>query len=237
MTKRSGKYLSESASVENLLRALPVTGYLLSDPNLARETGADVLVSVSARKIGVQVRELHSDDLGDGSRLRRAAEVRAKQGQPLAAGWVTLNPAAALQQAVARKLERANKHQDSLRQFDEAWLLIVSGIPSPTEVVATYVSPVALTESFLNSSIPIASDCQYSRIFLFQSVDTFLYEWTHLQGWRNLIQPSTNPNVLREIRENPEKYRGLFADPVAWAREGALRDINEIRSLKSPKAK
>jgi hypothetical protein len=118
------------------MQRLGITPDEYRDPNTtAGETGADVIVVVAGRRIGIQVTDL---DNGEAAGKARAAEARlardAAKRNSTYGTWVQNDPGKIID-AIVRRF--APKARMSFAGFDEFWQLMCAGVPESGAIGAT----------------------------------------------------------------------------------------------------
>jgi hypothetical protein len=110
------------------------------------------LAALDGKRHGIQVTLLHSDEglssTQRGSELRRQEAKFKNSTQPYAA-WGTPNPMPALRYGILEKCKKSYPGAN----FDEAVLLIVSGLPQMGAITSTLVLDLALQADKMNSDV------------------------------------------------------------------------------------
>lgn len=167
----------EKLKVESLLALLGHHNFSSLNPNLKEETRVDVVTELNDRRIGFQVTDFHSDEVGEapqgGSGLRRDENRRVKQGLP-AVAYVNPDPIPGLVQRIKDKL----KKRWSKKDFPEVNLLIVASIPDLPGVVSTFIWGPKL-DSHLS---PLLRDSDHAAVYLFNMNQKLVYTWTKESG-------------------------------------------------------
>jgi hypothetical protein len=186
------KFQLERDIVDRFLRELGHGNFSLSDPNAGRktDTGADVLVTLSGVRYGIQVTRYHSDEGmhpgGRGSNLRRQEAAYR--------GWNTAyamcgNPipwSGLVSRIHAKCIEAHPEHG-----FDELVLLVASSVPEWSGLVSTLLLDIALDLDQMNSILsPILRRSPYSSVYLYNMMGVggpSVHEWTRESGiWRKI---------------------------------------------------
>jgi hypothetical protein len=181
------KFEVEKLKVESLMALLGHHNFNSLNPNLKEETGVDVVNELNDRRIGFQVTDFHSDEVGEaaqgGSGLRRDENKRVKQGLP-AVAYVNPDPIPGLVQRIKDKL----KKRWSKKDFPEVNLLIVASIPDLPGIVSTFIWGPKLEVAKLDSHLsPLLRDSDYAAVYLFNMNQKLVYRWTKEAGWENLV--------------------------------------------------
>jgi hypothetical protein len=232
MERLMASFETELTRVRWLMKRLNMTADEFSDPNNTRagESGADVIVTIGGRRIGVQVTDL---DTGDKSGAARATEARlakvAAAGNSTYGVWAqndTGRVLAAIERSVTRKTRM------SFAGFDEFWLLICAGVPSVGAVASTFVmTPCLPTEELRARTGTALEHSNYTRTFLHAILgveEQALYEWERGKGWSKSVLPrpaiAQGPS-LWEYKDDPE----LLKDPKGWCDREVERVLAEMR--------
>ena len=193
------KYDREKSLVEALLREARQEAGSFEDPNAMAgvETGVDVLVELSGRRVGIQVTEL---DTGGVPGTARANENKLKQetaalGHSTYMAWSENKPAnliSAVAGAISRKARIAARH--AFAGLDEVWLLVSCGVPDLGAIASTFVMTPWLTVEALDQATKATlSPSRYHRAFIHPilSVERCLYDWNRERAaWSKLTTPT-----------------------------------------------
>jgi hypothetical protein len=201
------KFTREKDLVERLVKRLGLSADGYEDPNASGpETGADVAILCSGRRIGVQVTILDTGAIpGQAIAAEKAqANESLKFRGGVYGGWGQTDPIPAIAAAITKK------SATDVTVFDEVWLLVSAGIPEHGAVVSTFVVTNWLTAEALTTATSEAlSRSPYVRAFLhpITAPEDALYEWTPAQQWRKHVRTRLQPegpsfwDVQREMKK------------------------------------
>ena len=222
----------ETGRVAVFMRRLGQSTGSYENPNEAhRESGADLVVVLTGRRIGIQVTDLDTGKTPGQvrnleSRLTREAD---KRGSTYFA-WAQNAPEEILT-AIRRSISR--KTRTSCSDFDEFWLLICSGVPKMGAITSTFAMTPWIGVSALNDmTLQSLEKSKYHRAFIHAilGVEEYaLYEWRRGGSWSKStwsLSTDAQPSVLWQQLQDPE----LWADPDGWSEREAARILGEWQS-------
>jgi hypothetical protein len=219
MVSRSlSKFEMEKAAVEQLMHRLGQAVDRYEDPNQARgatgESGADVVVIINVRRIGVQVTDL---DTGNVPGQARAAESKlardAESRGTTYATWGQNDPRKMLE-VIVRSISR--KAKMSFAGFDEFWLLVRCCVSTFGAVASTFTMTEWIAVGDLdNATLSILANSKYTRTFIHAVLgveEKALYQWNRDGSWSkstlSLPPEQQGPNFwdfIAEWKRNPSR--------------------------------
>ncbi len=220
----------EAAVTERLLGVLGVWYSHLVNPlvKYARQTGADVEIERSGRKIGIQATDFSIDEgIVNPRRNLRATERRnARQRKVTTYSIPHRNQRAALRRRIAAKLKIAARHD--FKEFGEVWLLVAAMLARDDAVASTSILPQFLRPDDLNRDFDEAlRRSNYAHAFIHIQVYDTVYEWTPEEAWRLVRctapdpQPTDELRFMRYLRE-PELVGEVLPHPKVIERSCAV---------------
>lgn len=174
------------------------------------ETGADVLLKLDDREIGIQVTEL--DAAADNPFGRKAGQLRADEkrraaqaagaGHPNSyGGSVPSTPYLAVSAAIRKKRVKGLDRT----KFNEGWLLIVANLNEWGALDSTFVAPSLIDAVSLNiHTSNLLGEIHFDRLFFFMIVGQTLYQWQPATAWQLVDQkntPGPDDARVRELRK------------------------------------
>lgn len=186
----------EKPYAELLMRHLSigVADYVDINKRMGRQTGADVLaIAVDGSRIGVEVTEV---DTGTGRGVARREEKRVEReahdsGLSVYGMYARNDENAlinALADAIRGKADISLNHD--FKEFTEAWLLVVCGVPEVSAVVSTFVVTPWITAQALNdATTDDLKRSNYRRAFIYSilGVEEAVYRWDRMNGWEKSV--------------------------------------------------
>jgi hypothetical protein len=223
----------EKGRVMLLMQRLGLTPAEYRDPSArgAGETGADVVVDIAGRRIGIQVTDL---DTGEVAGTARSAETK-RALEAVARGstyntWAQNDPGK-IMDAIVRSLTR--KARMSFAGFDEFWLLICAGVPEWGAIGATSVmTPWLTTDALDAATLQILAASKYSRAFIHAVLgveEKALYQWHRGASWSKStleLPPEQRAPDFWDYKNDPD----LVNDPIGWRERKIKRVLAELRS-------
>ena len=222
----------EKGRVVLLMQRLGLTPDEYRDPSAGGvgETGADVVVAVGERRIGIQVTDL---DTGERTGKARAAETKLAQDAAKRESTYSTsaqNDPQKIMAAIVRSVTR--KARMSFAGFDEFWLLMCAGVPEWGAIVATSVmTPWLTTDSLDAATLQSLAASKYTRAFIHAVLgveEKALYQWDRGAGW------SKSTIELPPAERAPDfwVYKNdldLLNDPEGWCEREVKRVLAELR--------
>jgi hypothetical protein len=168
----------------------------MTDPlaTYGRETGTDVEITHSGRKIGIQVTDFSADEgLAPPRRGLRATEARnAAKGQFPAYAIPLQHRLSALRLRVADKVAKASSYD--FKEFHEVWLFIAAAVPRSDAVASTFIVPQLISGGDLTREMnEELRQSKYARAYLYIVVGETVYEWHPDSSWRLIHGGSPRP--------------------------------------------
>jgi hypothetical protein len=194
------------------------------------ESGADVVVLLDGRRVGIQVTDL---DAGSSPGEARAAEAKlardAESRGGTYAAWGQNQPNELIA-AIVRSISR--KSRTSFAGFDDFWLLACCGVPQLGAVSSTFVmTPWIDVEALTAATLQDLSTSQYTRAFIYAVLgveEQALYQWQRGGIWSKstvAVPPEDQGSSFWDYRHDPD----LLSDPEGWCEREVQRFFAERR--------
>jgi hypothetical protein len=174
----SAKYKQEEALTERLVQSLALPPCAFTDPhaNGGSECGVDVVIGVAGQRYGVQVTVP-----GDRAHEARLAAEAQKSNNGVYFMWTNANSHAAYKayaSAIERKAALAERYDFS--PYDEAWLLMIAGIPTMPGIASTLLPPWFDAYELTKWTMKVLDRAKYDRVFILVLADTRprVVQWT-----------------------------------------------------------
>jgi hypothetical protein len=222
----------EQGRVVLLMQRLGIVPDEYQDPNTMAngETGADVVVVIGGRRIGIQVTDL---DTGEAAGTARGTETKlardAAKRESTYGTWAQNDPAKVMA-AIVRSLTR--KARMSFAGFDEFWLLMCAGVPEFGAIGSTSVmTPWLNTNALDAANLQILAASKYTRAFIHSVLgiqEQALYEWHFGGSWSKSEEKLPFAEEERgffDYKNDPD----LLNDPEGWRDREVKQVLAELR--------
>jgi hypothetical protein len=188
----AAKFEEERALTEALTQALALRPCSFLDPHAdgKPECGIDVLVTAGGQLYGVQVTVP-----GDRAEEAKIAKAASADHDGVYFMWANANSHVAYKDfaaAIARKAAIAERH--NFTPYDEAWLLMVAGIPKLPGAVSTLLPPWFDVEELTTWTRRALAAVKYHRVYILAVLDVRprLLMWTRDdKRWIDLVNEPT----------------------------------------------